>query len=330
MGKLTVKVIGLCLLVILITNWSVSQVKVLRYKNFDPYRVNHLHHNLNDYNVLFVGSSRFGRQIDVKLFDSITTNLNFHSYNYSFDAAFAPTSINLANDVLKQSSSNLKVLILELAPIEFMGELDPGHVSRSVNWYSLYDLQFLYSSGSGASGSFYDQLETSLNRFYLTAYRMFSVGEFWKRSLLSKETCELAGTGANPLPELKKTPELILKLDEIRHSNSTERLASYNLDLSSSSYLIALNRLAKKCQKRNIRLLTVVAPKMEATGISFIESLAKLLNQKNLIRLNNADEYPALYSTELTADPGHLNAKGVQSFTEYLSLQVRQVIQQKK
>ena len=329
MGKLTVKMIGFCLLVILLTNWSVSQVSVLRFKNFDPCSINHIHQNLSDYNVLFVGSSRFGRQIDTELFDSINARLNYHSFNYSFDAAFAPTSINLANTVLAQPDNNLKLLILELAPIEFTGELDPGFVTRSINWYSLGDFIFLLRSGIGASLSFLDQVSLGLNQSYLFAYRVFSVGEFWKRIALNKDSCKSTNYKIDPLPEANKTPQLLDNLNDIRKANTTDKLKSYNLDLTSSSYLDALNDLDDDCKKRGITLITVVAPKLESSDIFYIESLAKLLDQKNLIRLNNADEYYALYGGALAADSEHINSKGIRPFTEDLSLSVEKIMQQK-
>ena len=329
MKELTVKMIGFCFLVILVTNWVVSQVGVLRFKNFDPCSVNHIHQNLSEYNVLFVGSSRFGRQIDAKLFDSINVNLNYRSFNYSFDAAFAPTSINLANTVLAQPNNNLKVLILELTPIEFMGELDQGFVTRSVNWYSLDDFIFLLRSGSGASLCLVNQVGLVFNRFYLIAHRMFSIGEFWKRIALSKENCKSANYKVDPLPEAIKTSELLHELNDIRQANTTDKLKSYNLDLTSSSYLNALSNLNEKCQRRGIKLITVVTPKLAPSNIHYVESLAKLLNQENVIRLNNSDEYPALYSAALTADSKHINSKGIRPFTEYLSLRVEHILHQK-
>ena len=329
MGKLLVKMIGFCIVVILITNWSISQVNVLRYTNFGPCSVNHIHKNLSDYNVLFVGSSRFGRQIDTELFDSMNTNLNFHSYNYSFDAAFAPTSLNLANSVLAQRNNNLKVLILELTPIEFAGELDPGFVTRSINWYSFNDFLFLLQSESGVAMGFFNRVCLALHRVYLFAHRTLSVGEFWKRVVMSKESCSSANSSTNPLPEIKKTPELLRELNEIRAANTTEKLASYNLDLSSSSYLHALNKLNEECRKRNIELITVVAPRLGSVGITYVESLAKLLNQETVLRLNDADEYAQLYGTALTSDPGHLNEKGIRLFTEYVSAGVQHILQQK-
>jgi len=329
MVQLAVKLLGLCLSVILITNWSVSQVDVLPRKNFDPCRMNYMSNNLGYYNVVFVGSSRFGRQIDTKLFDSLHADLGFHSYNYSFDAAFSPTSINLANDLLEYNGDKPHLLILELAPIEFMGELDPSHVARSIAWYSWDDFAFLLNSRSGKSVSTIEFVRISFNRFYLFTYRIFSIGEFWKRIILSRNNCGSKQNSFEPMTELGKTPKLLQELDEIREANTTKNLTSYQLNLSSSSYLERLNQLEEKCLKRNIQLLTVIAPRMKKGDIAFLESLAKLLNQQNLIRLNSSDEYPELYSAELTADLGHLNEKGIRVFTENLSSNIRSIVRPK-
>jgi hypothetical protein len=255
---------------------------------------------------------------------SLNSDFGFNSYNCSFDAAFAPTSINLANELLEYNNGSIKVLVLELAPIEFMRELYPSHVARSVDWYNLDDFAFLLDSIREKAVRFIEFTRISLNRFYLLSYRVFSVGEFWKRLTLSRNNCESINDSPGPLPEPEKKSKLLQELNEIRDANASESRTSYTLILSSSSCLTSLE---KKCQKRSVLLIAVVAPKMKEEEIGYIESLAKPLDQKNLIRLNNSDKYPTLYSTALTADAGHINEKGIPIFTECMSSSIRTIIQ---
>ncbi len=328
MIKLLSRLFGFCLLVIAITNFSLSLIGGLPYKNFDPCRMNFISDNLQDYNVLFIGSSRFGRQIDPVQFDSATADYRFHSYNYSFDAAFAPTTINLANHLLDDDSHKIELIILELTPIEFTDRLDPDHVARSIGWYSMDDFAFLANSRSGKSEIMTESLRTSANRFFLLTYRTLAVGEFWKRIVLNADDCSSNSNTAEPLPRKEMTAALNTKMNEIREANSNKNLQSYNLDLSSSSYLNKLNLLDSRCKEADIQLIMVVSPRMDIEEIRYVESLAKLLDQKNVVRLNSATEHPILYSSALTADAKHFNKDGIPIFTESLTSCIRTILEQ--
>lgn len=328
MKTLIIKLVLLTISVTSFTQLAVNHINVSRYKNFDPCRFNYLNENLDNYNVFFVGSSRFGRQLDPELFDSLNAELGYSSYNYSFDAAYAPTTINLAEELIDKIPGDLKLLILELSPLEFSGKMDAGHIARTIPWYTLEDFLFLAQSTHLFTPKISEQLRLWKNQVYLFIYNLLDIGEFWKRLLLSNNNCMSTTREISPIETIPDAKE-IQKLEELKLANLPEQLAKYKLDVSRSPYLERIKSLEKKCSKHHAILILVVTPKMTIQDIRFSESMAKAIDSGLVLRLNDAIRYKDYYDTQFAADAGHLNKKGVHQYTSDISSSIRDIIPKK-
>ncbi|MCF8275951.1 MAG: hypothetical protein K9J17_04385 [Flavobacteriales bacterium] len=323
MKTLIIKLVLLTISVTSFTQLAVNHINVSRYKNFDPARFNYLNENLEEYNVYFVGSSRFGRQIHPVLFDSLNTDLGYHSYNYSFDAAYAPTTINLAEELIDKIPDDLKMLILELSPLEFSGNMDADHIARTIPWYTLEDFLFLAQSTHLLTPKISEQLRLWKNQVYLFTYNVLDIGEFWKRLKLSLNHYISDSREILCSTEVISDHKEIVKLQASTIANLPEQLATYDLNLTNSPYLRRVNSLQKKCTNQHIELILVVTPKMQQPDIRYIESLAKLIDQDNVIRVNDSKEYSQYYTIEYASDADHLNNKAVNLYTSNISSSIR-------
>ena len=90
------------------------------------------------YDTLFIGSSRFYRQISPATFDGIVSDAKpLQSFNLGVSAFPAPQPFWLYEHILKDNPEQLKYVLLEISPL---GDLPPAnnlHTRRFVYWYNL-------------------------------------------------------------------------------------------------------------------------------------------------------------------------------------------------
>jgi len=83
------------------------------------------------------------------------------------------------------------------------------------------------------------------------------------------------------------------------------------------THLNELKEIIRKSEEKGISVIFIIPPRLK--DYSEIHILKKYLPQGTIIDISNAKKYPELYMTDYTFDIGHLNDKGAEFFTKYIT-----------
>jgi len=322
--KLIVKTLILLVVIVGITETFVSILVLPDYMDLDPCRFQYISKRYSDYNVYFIGSSRFGRQLDPILFDSLNRDLHIRSYNLSFDDAKAPITLNIAEELLALPELEMRLMILELTTLDQPKNLSEVLFNRRRNWYTIEDFSFIMHELQLYGADVLTTLKICGLHHMQLAHRIINVGVFWNKFKLAANDCMDNSRTINSFEKQRHfDSNFEQKVNQIAKANLPRNLDSYNLDLTRSAYHKRIMRLKNLCRKKGIQLVLVVAPKMEENAIRYVQSLARTFDQNMVIELHNAETYSKFYELIYSADSEHINKNAVPAYTAEMSKKLR-------
>lgn len=293
---------------------------VLKYETFKQ------RDQVNDFNTLFLGSSRIYRHINPQLFDSLTGTTK--SYNLAFSNLFPFRLNDFAVKVLNDKKRNDVTVFMELAPIASVGKnFNSMPIKKSVTIDRVqtagsffktfskggsvagyaeqvrYMQAFFWKYGSPGTVQQYVQKITALkqneiknevNGYY--ALDQETSAEFLDRKLTTTDT--LALTFQNPV--LQRVDHLMKGKDPYFDN------------------LMALTVRLKNAGAKEI--IFVIPPRIEG-HVTFIAAYYQKLEAAGfrIINLSQPDKFPELYKLEYSYDHAHLNNTGARYLTRYLA-----------
>ena len=82
--------------------------------------------------------------------------------------------------------------------------------------------------------------------------------------------------------------------------------------------------LIKISKNKKIHLIYLIPPKV--TNYKKLNLYKQKIPKNNIIDLYNQKKYPLLYNNKYSFDSGHLNSKGAEFLTKYLSIEFQKII----
>lgn len=284
----------------------------------------------NEFNTLFIGSSRVYRGIDPSIFDSLTLQKT-KSFNLGIRGMNGLEVFEFYNNFLHHDiSPSLKYVIMELQDIPIIADRNL-HTIRSqyyLNYQNyMFAIKYFY-----ADESLNKRKRVRIIKNYTIAYseKLFKIGLLkpmliflFMPDAINEKWLGKSYDGFYPLEEalghdnrrwksIRKNPRLLeSRLKRTKQLYQQQLLAEPN-----KIYLQKLQNVIEQSQQHNIHIIFLIFPL--SSGSTLLPVVNKI-NSYHKIDLANPFENAEFYTIDYCFDKGHLNDKGAKLFTERLA-----------
>ncbi len=277
----------------------------------------------NDYDTLFLGSSRFFHQVIPKQFDetvAAATGQKLRSFNISCDALWPPESFYFLRQVLALHPARLRWVVIELMQIDPRIRDPEKPTRREAYWHDWEHTRMAWNGMEYWPKLTKEERRTfAIGHAFLLLEQWVNMGrgaEILEPILLNpKERTErteawMANEGFRagpdhglPANELKDYNELLEKLkgkfDPIKvHPPLSD----------------AIGKVTKEIRAAGAEPVFVIGP-----SLNFRENFVGLPGNVLLLPFNDPNKFPSLYNPDIHYDSWHLNGKGAIEFTDFLA-----------
>ncbi len=302
----------------------VYQIPNANYSN--PYlesKIDYLEKNSQEFNTLFIGSSKINNQVDCKVIDSINPQL--HSYNLGTNAGFNPENFNtLRRIVSNEKLSSIQVIVLDL---QNLINISRNNIfsERSYNPYNYSNLWF--TQKFHWENRAYAQMGYSAVSFMMNVFHYKKTLERTKEDSVTQWVIR-ENQGIFPL-DRDSNPQVLKRKENLEShpKEIQERIHQYyqmQNPKANESLILELEKLQRLCQANNIQLILLAPAPAEPTGKEILDIKKRI----SVPVIENLDpkENPEFYTLANRWDYGHLNQKGAEIFSRKTALQLKEIV----
>lgn len=301
-------------------------------------KVAHLAKHIDDYDTLFIGSSRIYRHVVPALFDQLMAQkgASTHSFNAGVDGMRPPEDAYLLDQILSFQPKNLRFVFVELGGLRLLLDEDKKGTIRSVYWHDWERLKLMFQRAVYRKeqkkkkkrevmdtlkelreplGIFADHLTlfvqniTNLGRAEaVMSHLRGRSGEVQVEALIGKRH---DGYVAANIPQ--EMPDETRAEYESTLAERTVKPAAR--DLADPVSQAALARMIAKIEKIGAVPVLIVPPTTNAKN--FVPA-ADLAHRLLVFDFSDVQRYPALFENRHRQDTNHVNAAGAEVFTRLL------------
>lgn len=286
----------------------------------------------DDFNTIFIGTSRVYRQMDATLFDSLT-NHETKSFNFGIAGAAAAEMYFYLNKLLAEDKGKLKFVVLELCDVDVIAK-ENLHTRDQKYWYNFSAwrfsvhaiLQSNYSLEEKATGILYNSISfgESILKFDL-------LKDVWKFRYSKPNELFLGENkdGFVPMEDVKVNKDFVLgqrkeflsdtNINANRREVSIETFKPNAQQKFISAHYNKLNGIVSKLQAKGIQVFVVLAPRMKEMQYKNTVPVFAKLDSRIKINLADASLHPEFYEWNLDFDAGHVNKEGSRILTRKLA-----------
>lgn len=334
MRKIVLSVVLICGMV-LVMNLLLNQFV---YKRLLPYywgstdiadKRGYLLHNKDQYNTLFIGSSKTHNQVIPSVFDQKAkeAGLDIRSYNYGISGLTSLEALHIYENLLLKDSLKFKYAFIEL---DWISTINYENLNVARSFYWLNDKNYTTSIRSILSSSvpvtrrawglFHYSLDYSENMMNIG-----KVHEYVKlKSHLDKQV--ISGTDSNaifhgftPLDINMQPTEQGLYEEVMAAAKTTVKNFD---DLSkrdlSEPFLQRVKEILAMSEERGIAAYFVMPMQWKYYQYKELVPVINAIGLSKVLCMFDTDKYNQVYKLEYFADPNHLNAKGAEYYTTQL------------
>ncbi|HSI15718.1 MAG TPA: hypothetical protein VK961_26965 [Chthoniobacter sp.] len=274
----------------------------------------------NEFDTIFIGSSRIRHQVIPEQFDREVGEKGRHvrSFNLGYSGMWPPESYYYLRQVLALRPKKLRWVILELMDYRF-GQVE-GQVTtmRSVYWHDAKHTAMAFRLVVELPLPAMEKLKLVAGHAQLFLQRMANLGRgaewlqaryFSNKKKTDMSWVKRSGFDPEPLGEWSESAKTEFKRQILAFEQAppVERLRP--------GLAIALREIDWQVRQAGAELILVVPPTVRPE-----ERLAPVPpNAFGFFAFDNPTEYPRLYLPELHYDPGHLNEAGAREFTSLVA-----------
>jgi hypothetical protein len=285
-----------------------------------------------EFELVFVGSSRMYRQVDPALFDAEVARrgIELASFNLGTVGMWFPEIVYTVEWVLAQRAERLAWLVIEL------GELDPDvHAEnllnrRNVNWHTPAITLAVCRAVLAGEHAPLEKLRRLGDHLTHLVYRLGSLGTGTTAVSYLLGDRRQAGQRRrwNGLVLLEDDPRLVQQLEERRAAfladlpGYEERVAALVPPVPAGEppapLRALLERLVARVRAAGVEPVFVIPPPSDARLEGMVQA-ARAGVLPNLLAYNRPQDYPEFYAVQSSLDGYHLNSVGAERFTRQLA-----------
>jgi hypothetical protein len=289
------------------------------------------------YDIVFLGSSRFYRQIISRQFDEsvkAASGREFRSFNFGLDAMWPPESSFMLRELLSLKPKRLRWVFIEV--MEVVTRLDDRNIStrRMAYWHDWRHTWMACRAISGGKVTIGEKcrLYSGHLAIYFRERSNQGRGAEWLHEVfgMDKGKSRDRWTGGK-----SKDVEGYLGRDKPFEGPERERYDRFLAKAKTSPPLPvvpisdalreALDRMIAEVRAAGAEPILVVSPSLFPN-----ENFASLPENVAVWSFRGANEYPGLYDPMHHFDTGHLNTAGARIFTDLLSARFASHISERK
>ncbi len=295
----------------------------------------------DEFDTLFIGTSRIQHHISPKLFDRMTADagLPTHSFNFGVDGMHPPENFFVTEEILKLQPRRLKWVFMEFEDIQLGWARHEGETRRLAYWHNWKwtSLSLHRAINPRGDSAWYGKLGRMLLRrreitmhLYIFARQFARVGAIADlvdsrkvdRAIETKVQIGPEGDGYQ-LPLDPMPPSRVGRYAD-KLKRETDHARPHFVDpWSEHSY----RELARDFAELGARAFFVVTPVATQSPMRFRTSSPP---PGPVFLFNNAKKYPQLFDPAVRADEGHMTATGAEEFTRLLAEEFVRVAGEKK
>lgn len=281
------------------------------------------------YNTVFIGSSRTYNQVDPAVFDSIT---GLSSFNMAYSAV-QPFRIFDYAATIAEIQPNLDYVFIELSPLPRLY----GGFKEAQNLHSVderrYKVAMEFSSKNDLSTRLYYESMKDYSKLIAYKYIGFNSAKRWRSVLDIYEPSEnfvdrkpYLTAGFFPTDSVKNDNAPMRKRQRYFQQHP-EALEGYDHAADKVDFNKEPDLFIEEWANINdafgaqAKVIYVIPPRNPENSITQTAKLKYFLSQKDLtiFDFSDSDSYPSLYAIENSNDEVHLNLKGAKIYTRLLA-----------
>jgi hypothetical protein len=293
----------------------------------------------NNYNPIFIGSSRTYRHIDPNLFDSLMKQeTGVTSYNLGLPATFAPEIFFCYEQMLEQLNPNRqRTIIMELQEVNLLAPKNLNSLKGTYwinNEYLIFSIKALWASPRRPLGHKVVGTGTFFIGWFLNHFGFNYVTEV-KAEAMDRESLE--ENGFSCLDESMADKEYSASLWKRRNgfladttqvakrASGQRKVQAIISDEKASEInnvlLNKLNQLISLSAEKNVNLIFILPPRLPS--YKTVLPLGYALGNLRFFDLSSPDCYPELWMLETSFDVAHMNCDGASIYTQSLVQQLQ-------
>ena len=290
----------------------------------------------DEYDTIFIGSSRICNQVVPDVFDNVMKSLgkSTNSFNFGIPAMRALPSYFLLKEILAEPPENLKWVFIEIDLDSVYEPIENVRTTRSIYWHNfnntLFVLKYIFNSNQD---SLIKKILTSISHLIPYLYNQINVGRMFDQVILQTsshnqeklvESFFIKNDGYYPLDLIQKDPN---------RQKFLQHLDTYNLEKSKLAHLKQEEYSQTKLPSKNkLSLLSLIIKQVEAVNAKPVFILPPRLENKQklqqayqqgyiplLLSFNDPIKFPELYQVNLRHDKNHLNHEGSEHLTRLIA-----------
>lgn len=275
----------------------------------------------DDFDTLFIGSSRFRHQISPAIFDRTMreAGLPTRTFNFGINGMVPPEDSYVLERLLGARPRRLKWVFIELEELETKRIPEAEATQRSLYWHdrkrtSLVIRAILEAGGNWEArdlllfhGALFVKNFTNIGRKIDFSEWMSRV---WKEEALSKKLGRDAD-GYVPLTREMPAAEAAVYETELENAvaNSRSRFVSASTEQS-------YRQVAEEVRRAGAIPIFLITPLTMQIKLGFRPESGIA---GNVMSFNDARAYPQFYRTEMRLDGNHLNSVAAEEFTRLIA-----------
>jgi hypothetical protein len=275
----------------------------------------------DDFNTVFIGSSRFRHQISPGIFDRAMRDagLPTRSFNFGINGMVPPEDGYVLERLLGARPRHLKWVFIELEELQTKRVPETEGTRRSLYWHDLKRTSLVIRA-IREGGGYWEARELLLFhgalfvKNFTNAGRKIDLSEWmsrlWKEEALSQKLGR-AGDGYVPLSrEMPAAEAAVFETDLMNAvANSESRFVSASTEH-------AYRQVAEEVRRAGAIPIFLITPLTMQIKLGFRPESGIA---DNVMSFNDARVYPQLYRKEMRLDASHLNSVAAEEFTRLVA-----------
>ncbi len=302
---------------------------------------------INDYNVVFLGTSRINHGISPKFFDkAVNTNkatkFKSRSFNFGISGGSAGEIKYVFDEILKAKPEKLRYLFIELYSIErALGDkfcVENLHTNRNKYWVNKSTYGFSLRNMWGYMGteittqkrwkySFnytVNYIENILNIGMYDSFARYYFGNDSANDGLGNQKDGYNNINKLDYSGVRRARKGFLSSKHKVHEQKREQSIKYfdgvpQMTAYNAAYLTQLNDMIAQAAQQGTHVIVLAPPLLSVAAHAELSPIFRALPPKNKINLVNANKVPQFYELENIWDGNHLNHKGAVLFSKELA-----------
>ena len=331
----------------LIKKFLLFHQKDLSYIPLVSEKLEHFKANKDNYDVLFIGSSRVYRQVDPVLFDARLSQQghNIQTFNFGFYGMKMPETYFWLEKIIDLQPKNLKWIVIEANLDNVYENLDNARNNRVMYWHTPKHTANTIKYIAGSDDSLPRKLVSVYSHIIPFFYNSINLGDFSKIFLSSTGLSQHQISEASYSNYLGESLSGYKALDDesgqgykITNKKFRENFNAFQQQVVRFEKAIENDTVALDPSRRElIRQFTDLVESSGATPMFIIPP--KLKTEAHVLRLyqdghidsllayNDPEKYADFYELEYRFDRAHLNKKGAEEFTRLIAEDFEQYIE---